>query len=79
MKRKFHVRFGKRDEGNNRGQPLHCALVPTSPDPTPSPEDAAMTREIVKVGQLMDIDVADHIVVSQGGRFVSLRERGLGF
>lgn len=50
-----------------------------SSDPTPSPEDAAMTREIVKVGQLMDIEVADHIVVSQGGRFVSLRERGLGF
>lgn len=57
------------------------ALVHNHPssDPTPSPEDAAITREIVKAGQLMDIDVADHIVVSQGGRFVSLRERGLGF
>lgn len=57
------------------------ALVHNHPssDATPSPEDAAITREIVKVGQLMDIDVADHIVVAQGGRFVSLRERGLGF
>ncbi len=50
-----------------------------SSDPTPSPEDAAITREIVKAGSLMDIDIADHIVVGQGGRFVSLRERGLGF
>lgn len=50
-----------------------------SQDPTPSPEDVALTREIVKAGQLMDIDTADHIVIAQGGRFVSLRERGLGF
>lgn len=49
-----------------------------SQDPTPSPEDAAITREIVKAGQLMDLDITDHIVVA-GGRFTSLRERGLGF
>lgn len=57
------------------------ALVHNHPssDATPSPEDAAITREIVKAGALMDIDVADHIVVAHGGRFVSLRERGLGF
>lgn len=49
-----------------------------SGDPTPSPEDAAITREIVKVGQLLDIDVVDHIVIGRG-KFVSLKERGLGF
>lgn len=49
-----------------------------SGDPTPSPEDAAITREIVKAGALMDIDTMDHLVISTG-RFVSLRERGLGF
>lgn len=49
-----------------------------SGDPTPSPEDAALTREIVKAGQLLDIDVADHLVIGRG-RFVSLKERGLGF
>ena len=56
------------------------ALVHNHPsgDATPSPEDAAITREIAKVGQLMDIDVMDHLVVSTG-KFVSLRERGLGF
>lgn len=49
-----------------------------SGDPTPSPEDAALTREIVKAGQLLDIDVVDHIVIGRG-KFVSLKERGLGF
>lgn len=49
-----------------------------SGDPTPSPEDAAVTREIVKAGQLLDIDVLDHIVIGKG-KFVSLKERGLGF
>jgi len=49
-----------------------------SGDPTPSPEDAAVTREIVKAGQLLDIEVVDHIVIGKG-KFVSLKERGLGF
>jgi len=49
-----------------------------SGDPTPSPEDAALTREIVKAGELLGVDVLDHIVVGKG-KFVSLKERGLGF
>lgn len=49
-----------------------------SGDPTPSPEDAAMTREIVKAGQLLDVEVIDHLTIGDG-RFVSLKERGLGF
>ena len=49
-----------------------------SGDPTPSPEDAALTREIIKAGQLLDIEVLDHIVIGKG-KFVSLKERGLGF
>ena len=34
-----------------------------SGDPTPSPQDVAMTREIEMVGQLLDIVLLDHIVV----------------
>lgn len=49
-----------------------------SGDPTPSPEDAAITRELVKAGHLLDIDVVDHIVIGKG-KFVSLKEQGLGF
>jgi len=49
-----------------------------SGDPTPSPDDVAVTRAIVQAGKLLDIDVLDHLVIG-AGRFVSLKERGLGF
>ena len=49
-----------------------------SGDPTPSPEDVNVTRQIVEAGKLLDIDVLDHLVIGQG-RWVSLKERGLGF
>lgn len=49
-----------------------------SGDPTPSPEDVLITRQIVEAGKLMDCDVLDHLVVGHG-RFVSMKERGLGF
>jgi DNA repair protein RadC len=49
-----------------------------SQDSTPSPDDVAVTRAIVSAGKLLDIDVLDHIVIG-GSRFVSLKERGLGF
>jgi DNA repair protein RadC len=49
-----------------------------SGDPTPSAEDVHVTRQIVEVGKLVNIDVLDHLVLGQG-RWVSLKERGLGF
>lgn len=49
-----------------------------SGDPAPSPEDVALTRAIVQAGKLLDIEVLDHLVIGRG-RWVSLKERGLGF
>lgn len=49
-----------------------------SGDPSPSPEDVSVTRKFVEAGDLIDIKVLDHIVVGND-RYVSLRERGLGF
>jgi DNA repair protein RadC len=49
-----------------------------SGDPTPSNEDVAVTRQIVDAGRLLDIEVLDHLVIGQQ-RYVSLKERGLGF
>lgn len=49
-----------------------------SGDPTPSPDDVAVTRAIVQAGKLLDIEVLDHLIIG-GGRYVSLKERGLGF
>jgi DNA repair protein RadC len=49
-----------------------------SGDPTPSPDDIAITRAIIQAGELLDIKLLDHIIVGSG-RFISLKERGLGF
>lgn len=51
-----------------------------SGDPTPSPDDVAVTRAIMEAGKLLDVEVLDHIVIGVGkDRWVSLKERGLGF
>lgn len=49
-----------------------------SGDPTPSPDDVAVTRAMVQAGKLLDVDVLDHLIIGMG-RFVSMKERGLGF
>jgi DNA repair protein RadC len=55
---------------------VHCH---PSGDPTPSPDDVAVTRAIVQAGKLLDISTLDHLIIGQGGRWVSMKERGLGF
>ena len=49
-----------------------------SGDPTPSPEDVLVTRQIIEAGTLLDIEVLDHLIIGQG-RYTSMRERGLAF
>lgn len=49
-----------------------------SGDPTPSPEDVALTRTLVETGKMLDIQVLDHLVIG-GNSFLSLKERHLGF
>lgn len=49
-----------------------------SGDPTPSQEDINLTRATVQAGKLMDIELLDHLVIGCG-KFVSLKEKGLGF
>lgn len=49
-----------------------------SGDATPSPEDVRTTEQLRKAGELLDIELLDHIVIGRN-QFVSLKERGLGF
>lgn len=49
-----------------------------SGDPTPSPEDVRVTEMIVEAGSLLDIVIQDHVILGHN-RFVSLKERGMGF
>lgn len=48
-----------------------------SSDPTPSPDDIAVTREAVKVGKILDIEILDHLII--GKTWKSLKESGVGF
>lgn len=62
---------------------MNCAAVVLvhnhpSGDPTPSPEDVRVTELVCEGGMLFDIEVLDHLVIGRN-RFVSLKERGLGF
>ena len=47
-----------------------------SGDPTPSPEDVALTRKLVEAGSLLDIPVLDHLILGDG-KFISLKEKGI--
>jgi DNA repair protein RadC len=49
-----------------------------SGDPTPSPEDVRVTRDLVAAGKLLDIEVLDHLVIGRN-RYISLRQKKLGF
>ena len=74
------VRIGEvfRDAVRRNSAALIVAHNHPSNDPTPSPEDVLVTRQIVEAGKLLDIDVLDHLILCRN-RYVSLRERGLGF
>ena len=47
-----------------------------SGDPTPSADDRAITKQLVAAGRLLDIPVADHIIIGRG-RYISFAETGL--
>jgi DNA repair protein RadC len=46
-----------------------------SGDPTPSPDDRTVTRQIAEAGRALGIPVLDHVIVGDG-RFASLAEEG---
>ena len=46
-----------------------------SGDPTPSADDLALTRRLIAAGELIGIDVLDHVIVTTD-QYVSLKERG---
>jgi DNA repair protein RadC len=48
-----------------------------SGDPTPSREDLEVTKRLVEAGKIMGIEVIDHVVVGEDGRYMSFKERGI--
>lgn len=52
-----------------------CVHNHPSGDPAPSPEDIEITARLVEAGQIIGIDVLDHIILGDQ-KFVSLKEKG---
>ncbi len=74
------VRIGELFRAAIRRNAAALVVVHNHPsgDPTPSPDDVAVTRAISSAGKLRDFEVLDNEVLGVGG-YVSLKERGLGF
>lgn len=74
------IRAGEvlRDAVRHNASALVIAHNHPSGDPTPSPEDVTVTRHLAEAARLLGIDLLDHLIICPG-RWVSLKERGLGF
>ena len=48
-----------------------------SGDPTPSGADVQLTRRLAKAGDVLGIELLDHVVIGDGGEHASLRDLGL--
>ena len=74
------VRVGELFKAAIRRNAASVIVVHNHPrgDPTPSPDDIAVTRAIVQAGKLLDIEVLDHLIIG-AGRHISMKDRGLGF
>ncbi|HZP82741.1 MAG TPA: JAB domain-containing protein [Chthonomonadaceae bacterium] len=45
-------------------------------DPTPSAEDKRVTQRLAEAGQILGIELLDHIIL-EDNRWISLKERGV--
>ncbi|EFI83556.1 RadC family protein [Listeria grayi] len=54
---------------------IMCFHNHPSGDPTPSPEDIQVTKNLAKAGDIIGIPLIDHIIIGKGS-FTSLKEQG---
>jgi DNA repair protein RadC len=47
-----------------------------SGEPTPSDADIKVTRDLIRAGQLLKIEVIDHVIMGSADKRSSLRELG---
>lgn len=74
------VRVGEVFKAAVRENATSIVVVHNHPsgDPTPSPDDVRLTETLVKAGELLEVDVLDHVIVARAA-YTSLKERRLGF
>ncbi len=75
------VRIGElfRDAIRRNAAAIIVAHNHPSGDPSPSPEDITLTRQVYEAGKILGVDVLDHIIIGSHTRCVSLKERRQGF
>ena len=60
----------------NNASGIICLHNHPSGDPEPSREDIEITHRLVNAGNILGINVLDHIIIGDG-RYISLGERGM--
>lgn len=63
-------------EGGRGVAALVLAHNHPSGDPSPSKDDLELTRRLTKAGQILGIEVLDHLIITQG-EYLSLKEKEL--
>lgn len=48
-----------------------------SGDPTPSNEDISITNRLKECGELLGIELTDHIIIGSSSSYVSLKDKGI--
>ena len=46
-----------------------------SGDPTPSDDDITVTKEIIKAGKLLGIEVLDHVIIGSNKKYFSMHDK----
>jgi len=74
------VRIGEMFKDAIRKNAAAIIVVHNHPsgDTTASPEDIAMTHEMVKAGELLSVEVVDHLIIG-GNRFLSMKNNHIVF
>jgi len=49
---------------------------PSGSDVTPSEEDISITKRLIDAGKIMGIDILDHIIIGENGKYYSFKEEG---
>lgn len=70
-----HPREVFREAVRRAAASIICVHNHPSGDPTPSQEDIYVTRRLVKSGEMIGIEVLDHIIIGNK-KYVSLKEKG---
>ena len=60
----------------SRSNPATGGAVPTQCDPEPSRDDIRLTKTLAEVGELLAIELLDHVVIGADD-WVSLKTQGL--